>query len=261
MINDIFWFICKAPKNMGDLISPYLFEKITEEKARRVSHNNNKPFFLACGSILNYSSKNAIVWGTGSMFPNCRVAKPQQVLAVRGPLTRNILLKNGIPCPEVYGDPGLLLPLYYTPRPQQQHYRVGIIPHYVDYKHTKHTFGNIPGILVIDINRDVELVCDDIISCDVTISSSLHGIIVSHAYNVHCAWMTVSPKADSPIGGGKFKYNDYYLSREMPGIEPYIWSNLPLDTEKLYQVIDRFPQPKDNFDLEKLEESCPFGKL
>ena len=96
---------------------------------------------------------------------------------------------------------------------------MGIIPHYIDYKYISDTFKDIPGILVIDINRQVEPVCDDIVSCDAIISSSLHGIITSHAYNVPTAWMSVSSHTTTALGGGHFKYLDYYLSRDIKNNE------------------------------------------
>lgn len=258
MINNVYWYICKAPSNMGDLISPYLFEKITGKKPKRCI-SNREPFILSCGSILSYSNSKAIVWGTGTMF-RAKAVKPLKVLAVRGPITRQVLLSSGVSCPEVYGDPGLVLPRYYTPDPGGRHYRVGVIPHYSDHEYMSKTFSGIDGILVIDINRPVEAVCDDIKACDVTISSSLHGIIVSHAYDVPSAWMTASKFCKWPIGGGKLKYLDYYLSRKVNKVEPLPWNTLPTDVDELYKLIESFPQPVENVDIDKLISVCPFGK-
>ncbi len=260
MIKNIYWYICKAPNNMGDLIAPYLFEKITGKKPLRVSPSCKAPFFLSCGSIIGSCNSNAIVWGSGSMYPGVNIGKPMKILAVRGPLTRQALLTKGISCPQVYGDPGLALPKYYTPNPRDRHYKVGIIPHYADHHYMSKTFSNIPDVLVINIDRGVEAVCDDIKACKVTISSSLHGIIVSHAYGVPSAWMTASPHAKWPIGGGKFKYKDYYLSRGVQPIEPYTWNSLPKNANGLYNLISHFPQPSSNFDIEKFIATCPFGK-
>ena len=258
MINNLYWYICKAPNNMGDWISPYLFEKMTGQKAKRVAPSCGQPFILSCGSILGSCNRNTIVWGTGTMF-RAKVNKPLKVLAVRGPITRQVLLSSGVQCPEVYGDPGLLLPRFYTPTPAG-HYRVGIIPHYSDHEYMAKTFGNIPDIHVIDINRSVEKVCDDIKACDVTISSSLHGIIVSHAYDVKSAWMTASKFCKWPIGGGKLKYMDYYLSRGVDKLEPIPWNVLPKNAEHLYNLINSYPQPTSAIDIDKLLASCPFGK-
>lgn len=260
MIQNLYWYICKAPNNMGDLIAPYLFKKITGQDPIRVSSKIGQPFFLSCGSIIGSSNKNAIIWGTGTMFQNAKLVKPLKVLAVRGPITRQVLLKNGISCPAVYGDPGLILPRYYTPNTGGRHYKVGIIPHYSDHEYMAKFFSTVPNILIIDINRQVEQVCDDIKACAATISSSLHGVIVSHAYDVPCAWMTASPYAKWKIGGGKLKYKDYYLSRGVRQVEPYLWNMLPKNAEQLYTLITRFPQPTNTVDIEKLVKTCPFGK-
>ena len=245
---------------MGDLIAPYLFKKMTGRNPIRVSPNIDQTFLLSCGSIICSSSKHAIIWGTGTMVRNLRVDKPLKVLAVRGPITRQLLLQNDISCPEVYGDPGLMLPRYYTPNTGGRHYKVGVIPHYSDHKYMAQYFAAVPDILVIDINRQVEQVCDDIKACSVTISSSLHGIIVSHAYEVPCAWMTTSPHAKWPLMGGKLKYMDYYLARNISQLEPYLWNMLPKNATQLYNLIKMFPQPTDTVDIDKLVETCPFGK-
>ncbi len=259
MIKNLHWYICKAPNNMGDWISPYLFEKMTGQKPTKVAPNCGQTFILSCGSILGSCNRNAIVWGTGTML-RTKVTSPLKVLAVRGPITRQVLLSSGIACPEVYGDPGLVLPRYYTPNPGNRHYRVGIIPHYSDHEYMSRTFGNIPDILVIDINRPVETVCDDIKACEVTISSSLHGIIVSHAYDVPAAWMTASKYCKWPIGGGKIKYMDYYLSRKIGKVDPIPWNDLPKNAEHLYNLISSYPQPTDTVNIDKLIAVCPFGK-
>ncbi len=260
MIQNLYWYICKAPNNMGDLIAPYLFKKMTGKDPIRVSQKITEPFLLSCGSIIGSSNNNAVIWGTGTMFKNTIVAKPLKVLAVRGPITRQVLLANGISCPEIYGDPGLILPKYYTPNTVGRHYKVGVIPHYADHEYMAKFFSTVPEILIIDINRPVELVCDDIKACSATISSSLHGIIVSHAYTVPSAWMTASPYAKWKIGGGKLKYQDYYLSRNVKEVEPYLWNILPKNADQLYELVTKFPQPLDTVDIDKLVKTCPFGK-
>ena len=67
-------------------------------------------------------------------------------------------------------------------------------------------------ILLIDLTEELGKVIDQIVSCTFTISSSLHGIIVSQAYNMKSLWVSF---ADSSGKGpvdlkGDFKFRDYY---------------------------------------------------
>ena len=96
---------------------------------------SQKDNYLAIGSTLGMlTNEHTIVWGSGTI-DDSRVldCHPKKILAVRGPLTRQWLLKQGVDCPEVYGDPALLLPRLYTPSVQKKRYKLGIIPHYDDF--------------------------------------------------------------------------------------------------------------------------------
>lgn len=105
------------PRNWGDELNLYLIKELTGRKV--YIHNHLLGFFqktssyLCIGSIFDYyTHPNCVVWGTGLMHPYSKlVNKPTKVLAVRGPLTKEWLNKNGVNCPTVYGDPALLLPL------------------------------------------------------------------------------------------------------------------------------------------------------
>ena len=86
------------------------------------------------GSLIDMGLFNShtIIWGAGTIAGTAKLHyKPLKVCAVRGKLTRKYLLEQGIDCPEIYGDPALLLPKIYQPKVEKQ-YKLGIIPHYVD---------------------------------------------------------------------------------------------------------------------------------
>ena len=80
-----------------------------------------------------FTKPNSIIWGTGCIDKGMIGEKPSKVYAVRGPLTREELLKKGIECPEVYGDPALLYPMIYNPKVEKK-YKWGIIPHYIEFE-------------------------------------------------------------------------------------------------------------------------------
>ena len=92
-----------------------------------------------------------------------------------------------------------------------------------------------------------------------TISSSLYGIIVSHAYNVKCMWIKLTNK----IGGGFFKYRDYYGSLNMDNyikMTPYIYSN-QISTNETIKLINEYPNPKFPINTKSILELCPFIEI
>lgn len=123
---------------------------------------------------------------------------------VRGPLTREVFLKLGHQCPEVYGDPGILMPLIYQPKNVEKTHDYMVIPQYTTENEVRKY---IAGDMVISMNRnDYKSVIDKIVSCRKVYSSSLHGIILAEAYGVPAVFFRgIHPIID-------FKYKDYYAS-------------------------------------------------
>lgn len=155
---------------------------------------------VAVGSILTNVKKNDIVWGAGLIRNKPKIAPfGVKFLAVRGPLTRKLI--QGAKIPEVYGDPALLLPLFYKPKSEKK-YKTGVIPHYIDKK-----VAIIGENHFIDIQSDWKNVVEEINSCEKIISSSLHGIVIAEAYRIPACWVKFS---DNVIGGD-FKFHDYLL--------------------------------------------------
>lgn len=201
--------------NFGDQIGPYLFKKITKKEIIYSTPQNVTKYttYVTVGSIMNVVKKNSIIWGTGIMHKNDIFYKPFKVLAVRGPLTRKRFIELGYECPEVYGDPGLLLPFFYQ-KSISKKYKLGIAPHFVDLN--LFIKFSMKDILIIDVRRQVEKVIDDICKCEFILSSSLHGCIVSHAYNIPCVWIKLS----NNILGDDTKFYDYFYSLNITNIKP-----------------------------------------
>jgi pyruvyltransferase len=239
--------------NWGDALNPFLIEHISGKKAIRVERENPtcEPKHIVIGSIVQWADAQTIVWGSGLIAPDCRLAaQPKAVHAVRGPLTRQALLDQGIECPEVYGDPALLYPHFYNPRVRKK-YRLGIVPHYVDRDDLwLARLDANPDVLVIDLAGDVHGVIRNIKACDVIASSSLHGLIAADAYGIPSTWIKFSDK----VHGNGFKFKDYFLSVQRRVEEPLVIS--PETT--LHQIFDRFHTYRVDIDLEGLHRACPF---
>lgn len=225
----------ETKNNFGDILNIYLLKIIFKKDVVHSSKVINiflRPKIYFIGSILNnFRTFNSIVIGSGFMSENTKIyIKPKKIFAVRGPLSREIFLKHNIECPKVYCDPALLLPEFIKVN-NHKYYDIGIIPHYVD----KNICSNINIINknnyivnIIDIESDYINVIEEINKCRYILSSSLHGIVVAHAYNVPASWIEFS----SNVSGVGFKFRDYYLSVGETNIVSFKITDNNLDLEE-----------------------------
>jgi pyruvyltransferase len=214
----LFWY--NRTYNLGDLISPLVVEALSGKKARHCPIEQ-PPKLISTGSVLGAARKGDVVWGTGAMFPENSLGCPEiTVCAVRGPLTRRVLTKEGVECPEVYGDPAILLnEIFPAEGTGKKKYKLGICPHYVD----KDTLEfDDPSVTVLDIQTPLEEYLPRMLECERIVSSSLHGVIIAETYGVPADWMVISDK----VAGDGFKFRDYYLSTDREPPEPLNRDNL-----------------------------------
>lgn len=196
------WSKSPSPGNFGDILTPYILDYF-DIKHRYVSHPK-KAEMLCIGSIAKFARKNTIVLGSGTMRRSDRLDPRADWQLVRGPHTRDIVISHGGSCPAMYGDPALLMPLITGPIEQTD--KIGIVPHYVDYEYVINTYY---GRKVINVLNPDPLDCvRQIGECDKIISSSLHGIIIAHAYGIPAAWVRFSNK----LSGDDVKFADYFDS-------------------------------------------------
>lgn len=205
--------------------------------------------YAAVGSILQWIDiPNVVVWGSGFIYENSRLLKePKSILAVRGPLSADKISDQYGITTKIFGDPAVLYSLYYKPNIPKK-YKLGIIPHYVDYKRIKLNFSNMPNVKIIDIMSGINSVIDDILSCETIASSSLHGLIISEAYNIPTTWIEwIAPSVDY------FKYYDYYSSincdKEMVSLQK---------STSIDDIVASSELPSNHINMKKLLSVCPF---
>ena len=250
-------------RNWGDDLNYYFLKELTGRpivfyhnfKLAKLLHLNN---YLCIGTLLdavNYSNANTIVWGSGVSGQERTFIHPERIKAVRGFKTKEFCDRYKVECPNVYGDPALLLPLIYKPSVKKR-YRLGIIPHVIDQKHPviselKEKYSN--NVLIIDLAnyRKWTDVIDQICSCERILSSSLHGLIVSDTYQVPNCWIELTGN----ISGGYYKFYDYASSVDRKFVSPII----------INSVGSLFSLKVDNASSDKISElqkhlilSCPF---
>lgn len=205
--------------NVGDILSKYIVEKMSGKKVIHCPKNSPEKL-CAIGSIISSATleSGGIFWGSGSHAKSVDFfASNPKFLAVRGPLTRKMLLDTGYQCPDIYGDPALLLPEFYHKPAISPKYKLGVIGH---WRH-REKLDCKDGVLFIDILRkedEITSFIDEICSCEKILSSSLHGIIIANAYGVPARWFMME---NFPLEGNPYKkFHDYFMSVDMPIQKP-----------------------------------------
>jgi pyruvyltransferase len=254
----LLWMQGDPDNNVGDIITPYLYSKITNLKPEHWTnyYDTNRDIIYGSGSILsNFTTrKNVIIWGSGVMTEKEELNNVKNILAVRGPITRKLFLKNNIECPEIYGDPALCLPLVYPKINSEKKFKLGIIPHFVDFEEIYELYKDVSDINIISVRLDVESFVDEVCKCEKTISTSLHGMIISHAYCIP----SISIKVSDKLCGDGTKFVDYKLS---VGLDNNKISNINLrdkDINFLLNLVENETQPQFPIEINKLWEICPF---
>jgi len=290
-LNVFWWKLHEANGNFGDELNQYIISKLTGCKINRIIiprsgleylniamrqfYNRQiqfnkiplliKQFFIndfivGIGSVISQvNSKSCKIWGTGIMSKS-DIINPAIFFAVRGKYTQARLKELNLPVPETIGDPALLLPIIYKAKTFKK-YKIGIIPHFMHYEELKDKVKD-STIIVINLTSQIEKIIDQINSCEFTISTSLHGLIVSHSYNIPSLWFKSSQKS---LPGDKIKFYDYFSS---VGIEEYKPFLVPreLTSENLLKIFYKYSRiSRINMPLReiqgKLIKKAPFSVL
>lgn len=236
--------------NFGDMLSPYIVEKLSRKKTvyksgylgklksfkRLIKYlvlfqfkNISSILFpweknlLGIGSIISCGNEHSIIWGSGFISEK-EDFHGGKVFAVRGKFTDDKLKGMGFQGTTTWGDPALLIPLLIKPA-ELKTYPIGIIPHWSEVDYFKERYEN--NFKIIDLRtKDIEYVIKEITSCEYVLSTSLHGIIVSHAYNIPALWIK-----KRTLHADDIKFKDYFSSVNIPiyegltKIDDYLASN------------------------------------
>lgn len=247
-----FW--CRTPSrpNFGDALTPWLIERLSGRYPRFTRPEDRAHKYIVCGSIVSLAGAASTVWGAGLMNADDEISPQARFLAVRGPRTRARALECGADCPPVLGDPALLLPRLLgagaVPR-----LGVGLLPHFSDRPHLDDEWAASSGVRLIDVQQDIETVVNEIAACEWVMSSSLHGLIVAHAYGVPAVWVQWRPL---PSGDGT-KFVDHFesLGHEAPRPVP-----LQAVASIRWRTIERQAWCPGYIDTDPLWGSCPFQR-
>lgn len=233
--------------NFGDAMSVAIVERILGRPIETItSLSPGQKKFLAIGSIVNYAEEGDVIWGTG-VNGKCLQRSDYHfnnldVRALRGPLSRQFLTELGVECPEVFGDPTLLLPKLFPEfiKPEFPTLDYIVIPHFSDEEIFKH----LPNM--VSVKEEWEVVVRKILNSKFVISSALSGVIVAEAFGIP-ARLIVSPNENNTET--IFKYSDYYYGTNR--------FNYRFATS-VEQALEMGGEPMPECDLDRLLQSFPY---
>jgi pyruvyltransferase len=204
---ELFWWRPKDGVNFGDELSCVIVERMLGRKVQLASLDAKKKIMFGAGSVLHFARDGDVIWGSGFREDPTHEHRFRSldVRAVRGPRTRKFLLQKGVSCPEVYGDPAILMghlfPEYKKKPPKYDYIivpNIGIAPGFIPYKN------------MVSPTLPWNEIVEKILESKLVISSSLHGIIVAESFGIPTRMLKMSWV--EPL----LKYQDYYESTGRP---------------------------------------------
>lgn len=208
----------RVGRNFGDELSPLVLEAATGKKVKWARPESAEA--VAIGSVLElygYRGRGAVVWGSGLRQAPCAnegeivADRLGPVLAVRGPRTADALGSKAIHAAQ--GDPGVLAPMLIGSRSGAISRPTVVIPHFRVFA-TRDGLSHLReckkrGLTVLPPTLHPIEMASSIRDAAFVLTSSLHGLILAHAFGVPAQLVTFTQAAQQEPD---FKYRDYLAS-------------------------------------------------
>jgi pyruvyltransferase len=236
-----------GPYNFGDLLSPIIVNALTNGLKR-----NSKNRLMSIGSIMHFAHDHDTIWGSGvnGKIPSDQIkARNLDIRAIRGPLSRKVLKMRGLECPEVYGDPGLLLSVL---KPETHSGSRGtpilLVPNYNDTQLYEIADKPFHHMLVSPFGSPTAILAA-ILDAEIVLTSSLHILICAEALGIPVRLVLLDGHEEAT-----FKYEDYFegtgrcmqsiFCSFMVALESRAYDKLEFDSTNLLQAfpIDQFEE-------------------
>ena len=216
---------------------------------------------VAIGSVLESAELNCgpnrmLVWGSGYIQEGGYCNKDSFIFcALRGKLSLKRIesMYNITELP--LGDPGILINLVYPASKKDG--KIGIVPHYVDLN--SKVINNLrkrKEFKIISPLQSPKEVAEQISSCSMILSSSLHGMIFADSYDIPNAHLVISKK----VIGGSYKFRDYCsgVNRKYLIIKQSSLSNI----ESIKSLLNQYTPIKEKIKIQRrLIKAFPYKDI
>lgn len=240
--------------NVGDALNLDIIKYISGKDGIKVPSTKLFKHLCAVGSVLSSMNNNSVVWGSGLISEDAinTIKQLGDIKALRGYYSKQkVEEKFNIKLEIPLGDPALLLPRIYSAS-HKKDYEFGLVLHYMDEKHPIAEIIRRLGGNIISVSLPAKEFIRELTCCNVILSSSMHGLIISDAYNIRNKHIILSDK----IVGGDFKYRDYYSTTDKPDeLGAYVPHNI--EDKEVYDLIKKASVKKTILDLDKLYQAFP----
>lgn len=193
--------------NAGDIYVKDLIKYLYNTEVCNTKKYSNR--ILLVGSIAHLAKEGDVLAGIGFKNPDYKIKNPEKynILGVRGPISYDYFKNQGCDMKDVKFqlDPGLMAKFMVKDlNMKSDSADVIFIPHFRERELYRN---NCPkGIKFVDIDDYPLNVFQAILNAKMVYTSSLHGVIFSHALNRPCH--LISTQTPEP----EIKYKDYYSS-------------------------------------------------
>lgn len=207
------WWPRPFPGNFGDWLSPLVLQSASSRPIKYLAPTapSLQPNLVMIGSIGRFIRSRSIVVGTGIASDEIELDTHAQYVSVRGPVTADLLRRQGGPSVESFGDPGILLSRVLPVQRELTNGRTALVRHF--------THASLPVTLPegwdeLSVLRSHPDEIRDFVATlagyDAVVTSAMHVMIACHSYGIPCALIGFRGFEDAVHGTG-LKYRDYSL--------------------------------------------------
>jgi pyruvyltransferase len=156
-------------------------------------------------------------------------------------------LRQGHQVPQWFGDGALVLPTIYKPKKTLEFGKIGLIRH-VSHEGQRLVEDGITEISLSGVGTQfITSTIDEIASCELIASTSLHGLIVAVAFGIPAVYCDISQA--KPLSGDGMKFEDFFQSLGIRNAPKLDLGSASVITRQMLQSAEPLGTPKWTLDV------------